>query len=220
MSIRLKSSTARMSHRQRSDFLRSIIFHMTNNSYFPEPWAAGLSLAICIMLADKYDSWIIAGGRGDRDNIATRNEVAVEVQALLEKLAHYVEMTAGDDLAALRSSGYELRQRHGKTNSSHTDKAFTLAGVRHQQVARVENLPEARQILLHASWGPGVISRQVQTTTGNPGDEASWQDKAVFAPNETMKMECDAGTSAFIRYRDVTAKGIGGWSTPISTFVT
>lgn len=220
MGTKLKCSTAGMSHQERSAFLRAILFHLTNNPYFLKPWAAGLSLALAYALADKYDSWILAASRGDRDNIATRNEVAAEVQALLDKLAHYVEMTAGDNLAALRSSGFELRQRHGKTNTSRTDKAFNFANVGHQQESSAENLAGAREVLLHASWGPGVISRQVQTTTGNPADEGSWQDKAVFTPNETMKMECDPGTNTFIRFRDVTEKGVGVWSTPVSTFVT
>ena len=220
MGSKLKSSTAGMSHQQRSAMLRSVIFHMTNNPNYPEPWAAGLSLAICIALADKYDSWIIAAGRGDRDNIATRNEVAIEVQNLLDKLAHYVEMTAGDNLAALRSSGFELRQRHGKANSSHTESAFSFSGVDHQQETRAENLSDARKVLLHAPWGPGIISRQVETTTGNPADEVNWKEKAVFAPNTDMEMECDAGVNTYFRYRDVTDKGIGDWSKPISAFVT
>ena len=220
MGSKLRSSTAGMTHQQRSAMLRSVIFHMTNNPYFVEPWALGLSLLICIALADKYDSWIIAGGRGDRDNIATRNEVAVEVQNLLEKLAHYVEMTAGDNLAALRSSGYELRHRHGKTSSSHTDSTFSYGGVDHQQGDRAENLSAARKVLLHVPWGPGVMSRQVQTTTGNPAEEANWQDKSVFSPDSNMEVECDAGGNTFFRYRDVTDKGVGDWSKPISAIVT
>jgi hypothetical protein len=220
MGSKLKSSTTGMSHQQRSAMLRSVIFHMTNNPNFVEPWASGLSIAICIALADKYDSWIIAGGRGDRDNIATRNEVAIEVQNLLDKLAHFVEMTAGDNLAALRSSGFELRHKHGKSNSSHTESAFSYGGVDHPQEARAENLSGARKALLHASWGPGVISRQVQITNGNPADEVNWQEKGVFAPDSDMEVECDAGGNTFFRYRDVTDKGIGDWSKPVSTFVT
>ena len=220
MGSKLKSTTATMTHQERSAMLRSIIFHLTNNPYFVEPWAAGLSLAICIALADKYDSWIIAASRGDRDNIATRNEVADEVQSLLDKLVHYVEMVAGDNLAALRSSGFELRQRHGKTSNSHTANSITHASVEHVQEPKAENLPDAGKVLLQAPWGAGVISRQVQITTGNPADEASWREKAVFAPNTDMQIECDSGVNTFFRYRDVTEMGIGDWSKPVTTFVT
>jgi hypothetical protein len=220
MDSRLKSSTAGMTHPERSAFLRGILVHLTNNANFPEPWAAGLSLAICLALADKYDSWILAAGKGDRDNIATRNEVAAEVQDLLNKLRHYVEMIAGGNLAALRSSGFPLRQQHGKTSSSPAADAFSSATAPHSQDVRVENLPDATKVLLHAPWGPGVISREVQTTTGNPADEAAWCEKAVFAPNTPMEMGCPAGANTFFRYRDVTDKGVGDWSKPVYTYVT
>jgi hypothetical protein len=217
---KLKSSTAGMTHHQRSAMLRRVGFHLTNNQYFPEPWAAGLSLAILFALADKYDSWILAADRGDRDNIATRNEVAVEVQNFLDKLAHYVEMVAGDNLAALRSSGFELRHKHGKTNSSHIEATFSHSGVnQHLQDTRAENLADTRKVLLHAPWSPDVLSRQVQINTGNPADEVSWQGTTVFEPNAHMELDCEPGLNTYFRYRDVTDKGIGNWSTPISTFV-
>lgn len=220
MGSKLKSSTAGITHTARSAFFRSVIFHLTNNDNFPEPWAAGLSLAICLALADKYDSWIIAASKGDRDNIATRNEVSIEVQNLMDKLSHYVEMVAGDNLAALRSSGFPLRQRHGKTSSSHTAGPFAPVGAAQSQEPVVENLPEASKVLLEAPWGAGVITREVQTTTANPVDETAWCEKAVFAPNTRMEMECPAGANTFFRYRDITANGVGGWSKPVSTFVT
>jgi hypothetical protein len=220
MGSKLKSSTTGMTHQARSAMLHRVIFHLTKNPYFPEPWAAGLSLAICNALADKYDSWIIAGGKGDRDNIATRNEVAEEVQNLSDKLAHYVEMVAGDNLAALRSTGFELRQKHGKSNSSHTESAFSPAGAELSQQPTVERLSDANKFVLHAPWEPGVISREVQATTGNPADDAAWSEKAVFAPNSMMEMECAAGISTFFRYRDITQNGVGDWSKPVSTLVT
>ncbi|GFO55487.1 hypothetical protein GMSM_24940 [Geomonas sp. Red276] len=220
MGSKLKSSTAGMTHTARSIFFRGVIVHMTGNPNFTEPWAAGLSLAICLALADKYDSWIIAGGRGDRDNIATRNEVAGEVQNLLDRLAHYVEMTAGDNLAALRSSGFPLRQRHGKTSSSQIANAFPSAASAPPQEPVAVNLAEAKKVLLEAPWGPNIISREVQTTTGNPADEAAWGEQAVFPPNSRMEMECTAGANTFFRYRDITENGVSDWSKPVSTFVT
>lgn len=220
MGSKLKSSTAGMVHTARSAFLRSVIVHLTNNANFPEPWGVGLSLAICLALADKYDSWIIAADRGDRDNIATRNEVAIEVQKFLDKLGHYVEMTADDNLAALRSSGFPLRQRHGKTSSSQIATVFSSAAAVPMHDSMVENLHDSAKALLHAPWGPDVISREVQTTTGNPAEEAAWCEKAVFAPDTRMEMECSAGINTFFRYRDITAKGVGDWSKPVSTYVT
>lgn len=220
MGSKLKRSTEGMTHTARSAFLRSVMVHMTNNANFPEPWSVGLSLAICLALADKYDSWIIASGRGDRDNIATRNEVATEVKKLLEKLGHYVEMTADDNLAALRSSGFPLRQRHGKISSSQVATGPSSAAAVPLHGSMVENLPDSTKALLHAPWAPDVISREVQTTTGNPAEEAAWCEKAVFAPNTRMEMECAAGSNTFFRYRDITARGVGDWSTPVFAFVT
>jgi len=99
------------SHSERLSKCRAIITRLTNNSFFPEPWTgSGLSVAICTAILDEYDGDILAASRGDRDNIAKRNEMFPKVKAMMEKLAHYVEMVAGDNMEALRSSGFELRR--------------------------------------------------------------------------------------------------------------
>jgi hypothetical protein len=128
-----------------------------------------------------------------------------------------VEITADDNLAGLRSSGFTLRQRHGKTSSSQIATAAAAVPM-HDSMA--ENLHDSAKALLHAPWGPDVISREVQTTTGNPAEEAAWCEKAVFATDTRMEMECSAGIDTFFRYRDITAKGVGDWSKPVSTYVT
>jgi len=107
-----------MSHNNRLAKLVNVIAHMTDNRYFPEPWkATALSIAILSAIADRYGASIIAAARGDRDNIATRNENSVEVQGIMDKLANYVELEASDNMAAIRSSGFDLRRQRSRTTS-------------------------------------------------------------------------------------------------------
>jgi hypothetical protein len=120
MATKVKS-TLTGTHIARSGKFRRIITCMTDNPYFREPWLSGLSLVILIAAADKYDKYIFAGSRGDRDNIATRNEVFQEVQALVHRLAHYVELVAGDNWEALRSSGFELRRQPRRATHATSD---------------------------------------------------------------------------------------------------
>jgi hypothetical protein len=91
---------------------------MTNNVHFPEPWqTSALSIAILLTAANRYDHLILAASKGDRDNIAARNEFFLEVQALMHRLANFVELEAGDNWAALRSSGFELRRQQHRTTA-------------------------------------------------------------------------------------------------------
>ncbi|UFS72067.1 hypothetical protein LPW11_07705 [Geomonas sp. RF6] len=99
---------------------------MSTSRFFPEPWhGTGLSAAIATEALDLYGADILAASRGDRDNIAKRNETYIRVKAMMEKLCHYCEIVAGDNMEALRSSGFELRRQRGKAASSSPTKAVS-----------------------------------------------------------------------------------------------
>ena len=123
---KLKLSLDGLPHPMRLDKCREVLTRMTGNRFFPEPWAGtGLSVAILKEILDGYGADILAANRGDRDNIAKRNETFPKVKASMEKLRHYVEIVAGDNMEALRSSGFEFRRQRGKTAPSPTTNPVT-----------------------------------------------------------------------------------------------
>ena len=209
---KIKTSMRSLTHTGRLSMFRRVIARMTKNPYFPEPWKTlQLSIAILIALAERYEASIIAASRGDRDNIQTRNEISDEVQAAIEKLANYVELEAGDNMAALRSTGMELRRQRSKTAATAQTATLTL---------NVENLPQEGKIYAEATPSPRAISCEMQFNTGNPLVEGEWLHKAVLPPFN--KTEVDGFTSGLnhIRIREITADGAGPWSNSVSTFVT
>lgn len=203
-----------MSHTARAAKFRNVIARMTNNQYFPEPWKTkALSIPILTNAADRYDSGIIAASRGDRDNIAMRNEILEEIQELMDQLANYVELEAGGNMAALRSTGFDLRRVRSKTITPHPPAAILDL--------RVENMPQPGKVTVYANGSEGAISREVQYTTGNPLIDSDWASKGVFPPNLTIEMDgFTSDQNHFFRIRDISEHGLGPWSNSASTFVT
>jgi hypothetical protein len=217
MASKFKIGTKGMPHPARSALFRSVIAHMTNNPYFSEPWKFDtFSILICLALADRYDASIISANRGDRDNIATRNEIAEEVQKMLEKIAHYVEIEAGDNLAALRSSGLGLRRQRTKKASSHPVALWPAA-----PAVGVEDATDRHgAVRIHFPESPGVISTEMQFTSGNPSVEGDWAPKGLLPPGGTAEVDGLHPGLGFFRFRELRHEGLGAWTNPISTFIT
>lgn len=124
--MKLKLSLDGLPHPMRLAKSREVVTRMTGNRFFPEPWhGTGISVATATAILDGYSGDILAASRGDRDNIAKRNETYLQVKAIMEKLCHYCEMVAGDNMEALRSSGFELRRQRLKAAPVSPSKPVT-----------------------------------------------------------------------------------------------
>jgi hypothetical protein len=98
------------------------------NPHFPAPWPAPVPpLEQVEALADDYGRAYQAALNGDRLKIAERNAISESLIALLQKLAHYLEVIADGNEAVLLSTGYDLSHvpahSRAKTDAGGTGQA-------------------------------------------------------------------------------------------------
>ena len=85
-----------------------IVASLRNNAYFPLPWPAPVpQLDAVEALVNDYGKAYEAALHGDRLKIAERKAVSENLIEQLKKVAHYLEVIADGNEAALISTGYD-----------------------------------------------------------------------------------------------------------------
>jgi hypothetical protein len=95
-----------------------IVESMTGNADYPDP-VPSLDL-VAAALAD-YNDALIQTLNGGKDRTAIKNEKRKVLEALLSKLALYVQANCKESLVILLSSGF-TPHRHGSVDNSELDK--------------------------------------------------------------------------------------------------
>ncbi len=86
-----------------------IVTCLRGNAHFPPPWLATVPpLEALEGLVNEYGRTYEAALNGDRLKIAERNAVSKLMIEHLKKIAHYLDVVADGDEAALISTGYDL----------------------------------------------------------------------------------------------------------------
>ena len=86
-----------------------IVGSLKDNPNFPAPWPAPVPpLGQVEALVNDYTGAYQAALNRDRLKIAERNAISERLIELLQKLAHYLEVIADGNEAALLSTGYDL----------------------------------------------------------------------------------------------------------------
>ena len=95
-----------------------IVSCLRNNTYFPQPWLAPVpSLEELERLVNEYGVAYQAALNGDRLKIAERNAISKPMIEQLKKIAHYLEVVADGNEAALISTGYDLSHEPVRSKS-------------------------------------------------------------------------------------------------------
>jgi hypothetical protein len=148
---------------------------LTGNTHFPEPWPAPLpSSAQLAADVAAYQSAHIAARPGDKQKIALRDAARAVVTAELKRLALYLEMVADGDVAALMSTGYDLRHATVKASGANPDILPAAEDF------RVSRGVLSGTITLHARKLAGAGAYEVQTTVADPTQEPGWVGGGVF----------------------------------------
>ena len=95
-----------------------IVGSLRNNPYFPAPWPVQVpTLEEVEYLVHEYGRTYQAALNGDRLKIAERNAVSQPMIEKLKKIAHYLEVVADGNEAALISTGYDLSHEPVRTKA-------------------------------------------------------------------------------------------------------
>ena len=198
-----------------SDFLvisGSIVNGMTNNSHFPEPWAGqGLTLVQLSAAYTAYEEAYHEGLTRDTNKIAQRNATRQTLTEILKRLALSLELMAQGDVAALATTGFELRHDIARTNSNELLPAPAGFRVTHGQLSGTFDV--------HVTRLAGAGSYEVHIAEDNPNLESNWRH-AISSINSShiIVTGLTPGKNYWVRIRGIDSNGGGVWSDPISIF--
>jgi len=82
-----------------------IITSMTGNTSFPTP---PIPLTEVQALLDSYSAALSAAASRDRNKVALKNELRLQLNEMLTKLGNYVNLQSDGDITMIISSGFEL----------------------------------------------------------------------------------------------------------------
>ena len=198
-----------------SDFLvnsGSIVNAMTNNSHFPEPWAGlGLTLEQLTAAYTAYEETYHEALTRDTNKIAQRNATRQTLTDILKRLALSLELMAQGDVAALATTGFELRHDIVRTNSNELLPAPSDFRVTHGQLSGTFDV--------HVAGLAGAGSYDVHIAEDNPNLESNWRH-AISSVNSLhiIVTGLTPGKNYWLRIRGLDSNGGGVWSDPISIF--
>lgn len=187
-----------------STVARHIANRMTANAAVFD--APPVAMPVFGTLIDTYEARLIArAGRGTAAILALQ-QTRGELESRLADLGHYVNAVAKGDAGICEKSGFPTYPTGRRPDPSPPAAPANLR-------------------LKHAGFEGGLIARyqsprrtganEIQTTTGDPNDEASWARYGIFHGNKAVLTGLTPGLLLWVRVRTVGLKGImGAWSDP------
>ncbi|MFO1482355.1 MAG: hypothetical protein U1F71_03230 [Verrucomicrobiaceae bacterium] len=175
----------------------------TNATTFASPTVTMTALATLITT---FDAALIARASGAKADVLALGEARDALEEALGVLGGYVNGIAKGDATIVVQSGFPS---YLTTHTPDTSPPAAPANLRLRQgdlngsiVARYK--PDRQQ-----------STNEVQTTTGDPNNEASWQTKGMFQGGRAEMDGFTPGTMVWVRVRTVGLKGVmGAWSDP------
>ncbi len=189
----------------------SIIYALSNNPNFPEPWLP--QLATLAQISAAYDTYLEAyhaALTGDSLKISLRNTARATVTDYIKKLAPYLEILAHGEATVLASSGFNLCNE-----STHTNDPLPAPS----NVTVTHGLKKGC-INIHANPLTGASSYELQTTHIDPSVETNWQHQLSSLTSSHIVIEgLTPRINYWIRLRGISRLGAGTWSEAIMTII-
>jgi len=156
--------------------------------------------------ATTYDAKLIARASNAKTDVIAFNEARDTLEESLGVLGNYVNTIAKGDPMIVDKSGFPsyLTARPADTSppAAPTDLRLRQGDLSGSVVARYK--PERQP-----------STNEVQTTTGDPNNEASWTMKGIYQGGRAEMEGFTPGALLWVRVRTVGLKGVmGAWSDP------
>lgn len=141
--------------------IRNVIAKMTNNPHFTTP---AVTMAAMTALADTFEAAIEDATNGSRQSKLVRNQLMLDVRAMLRTQADYVRSVSGGDAVKLESSGFELSKQR---------EPIGIPGMAKDMQALFTN--RRGDVDLRWKRVHGAHGYQVWMTDKDPAIEANWE---------------------------------------------
>jgi hypothetical protein len=179
---------------------------MSGNPLFPKP---PISLEDFKALLDAFRDAIAEAQFGDIRAISQRNKYRDEVIRSLRALGHYVEHTAGDDMAGATSSGFKIQRTYFST----TPTPLSTPGM-----MTIEQGLSGELRAKSKSLGRDARLYELRCGARN-GDEfpTDWLTKTVTSVKSATSFRgLTPGTIYLFQVRALGRAGYTDWSDPVS----
>lgn len=176
---------------------------LLNAATFATPAVTMTALAALITT---YDDKLVARASRAKADVLAFNEAREALEESLGVLGNYVNGIAKGDPLIVEQSGFPsyetTRTQDTSPPAAPTNLRLRQGDVSGSFVARYK-----------ADRSPST--NEVQTTTGDPNTEASWQTKGIFQGGRAEMDGFTPGSVVWVRVRTVGLKGVmGAWSDP------
>ncbi|MBK6854341.1 MAG: hypothetical protein IPG93_22855 [Burkholderiales bacterium] len=183
--------------------------HLTDNAHYPlAAWPDKVPKPDELrQSAERLRVLSVESQNRDANKIRERNDLRAEIDGMLDEVRAFVEMAAHGDEAALRSTGFELRQTRATAAGPEPLGAPTDLRLKHGR--------ESGTLDVHVRALAGASSYDVAIAIGETVTEADWRHAAVFSTSMHMLLQdLEPGKYVWIRVRGVNSAGYGLWTPP------
>lgn len=159
--LRMKNGFQRMSDAELSTQAGSILTHVKDNPFFPDPTP---SIEAVSQTLTAYQAALSAAGNRDLLALAVKNQRKTELVAQLHMLANYVLFKAAGQLVIAKSSGFSVSsERHTRPPLTEPESVVLSSGAN-----RGEILMKLRRV-------PNVLGYRYEMTTHPVTADSQWQ---------------------------------------------
>ena len=164
MAVKVSLAFAKLSDTELDNFADAVAKAMNTNASFPTPPVTIPNLSTA---RNDFTDKIAAAKTGGPAETAEKNNSRQVLLGFLRQQAAYVQMTCGDDLSVLLSSGFQAQSSNRASIQLEQPQSLSLKnGLSGQLIAKVDpvknvNMYEGR-IKLDADWMPSVFTGDSQ----------------------------------------------------------
>jgi hypothetical protein len=164
MAVKVSLSFGRLSDTDLDNFADAVAKAMNTNASFPTP---PITIPNLSTARNDFTDKIAAADTGGPADTAAKNNSRQVLLGFLRQQAAYVQMTSGDDLSVLLSSGFQAQSTNRASVQLEQPQSLALKnGLSGQLIAKVDpvknvNMYEGRA-KLDADWFPSVFTGDSQ----------------------------------------------------------
>jgi hypothetical protein len=157
-------------------------------------------------LITDYDAKLVARASNATEDVMLLNQCRELLEKALSGLGSYVNTVADGDPVIVEKSGFPFYET---VHATDTSPPAAPTNLRLKQ-GELSGSLVARYTPEHAP-----STNEVQTTTGDPNNEASWQTKGIFKSGRAELDGFTPGGVVWVRVRTVGLRGVmGAWGDP------